>query len=90
MFEPSAANDDVADPIFGLLDVPGVSWTASGGGDRLAMTLAIRFPDEAIDSLADRFRCAPDAYVIMGEIVDGIRRIYGNEAVTLKTAAKGS
>ena len=86
MLEP--ANDD--DPICGVLELPGVSYTIAGGGDLLCTTIAIRFTNEAIDQLADRFRCAPDVYVIMGEIVDGIRRIYGEDAVTVKQTAKGT
>lgn len=86
MLEPS--NDD--DPMFGVFEHPGVSYTIAGGGDLLATTFAIRFTNEAIEPLAQRFRCAPDAYVIMGELVDGMRRIYGDDAVTVKQAAKGT
>lgn len=72
------------DPVNGILELPGVFFTVHGGGDRLTHTITIRFMDEAIDSLADRFSCAPDACVIMGEIVDGLRRIFGHDAVTVK------
>lgn len=72
------------DPAHGLLEHPGVFWTLHGGADLLATTITVRFADEAIDSLAERFSCSPDALVIMGEIVDGLRRIYGHDAVTVK------
>lgn len=75
------ANDD--DPVFGILELPGVSYTVHGAGHRLSDTITIRFPDDMIDALASRFSCSPDACVIMGEIVDGLRRIFGHDAVTV-------
>lgn len=80
------ANDD--DPMYGVLELPNVSYTIHGAGHRISDTITIMFPDEAIDSLAARFSCAPDALVIAGEIVDGLRRIFGHDAVTVMKVLK--
>lgn len=75
-------DDEEMGPFQGMLELPGVSYTITGGGDVDATTFAVRFKDSAVPALAERFGCTECPRSIKDQIVEGFRAAFGADAVS--------
>lgn len=63
--------------IDGLFNVPGVSFWIQGTGDSETVQIRVRWTDEAMEELGERFGCAPAPPAIRAAIVAGMCELFG-------------